>query len=318
MNLPPAQPDTGISNIVQRSIQNVGNAVANIRDNVSNTVTGFNQPSAPTEFNYSNTIIAKVAFLILVVILFLFFLNLGIILVSYFTSFSTNPYLLSGTLDGTSPAVISQDPTNSNSVYLQRSNNESTGAEFTWSIWLFLTDIPTDASYHHIFNKGDIQFDRNNIATNNAPGLYYGGPFKNGGKNVLTVVMDIDTSGNNANNTNLNQSIKLSLDNIPLQKWVNVMIRLENTILDTYVNGTISARQVMTSVPRQNYYDVNLSQSGGFTGQMSDLRYFSRALNVFDIQNIVSRGPSTKTSNISPKTTNIYNYLSNLWYTKHL
>uniref|UniRef100_A0A6C0DRQ8 LamG-like jellyroll fold domain-containing protein n=1 Tax=viral metagenome TaxID=1070528 RepID=A0A6C0DRQ8_9ZZZZ len=323
MNLPPTQADTGISNIVQKSIQNVGNAVASIRDNVSTAVTGFNQPAAPTEFNYSNTIIAKFAFLILVVIVFLFFLNLGINLIGYFTSFSTNPYLVSGMLDGNVSAVIPQDPKNSDSVYLQRSNNQATGAEFTWSIWLFINDFPKDQSYHHIFNKGDINFDSNELALNNSPGLYYGGP-NNGTNaihhgvdpitedtNVLTVLLDV---------TDSQQPVNIPIDNIPIQKWVNVIIRLENTILDVYVNGTIAGRTVLQSVPNQNYYPVNVGQNGGFPGTLSDLRYFARALNVFDIQSIVSKGPSTKTSKLSSnvKSADIYNYLSNMWYTHRL
>lgn len=317
MNLPPTQPDTGASNIVQKSIQNIGNAASSIRDTVSNAVTGFNQPAAPTEFNYSNTIIAKVAFLILVIIVFLFFLNLGINLIGYFTSFSNNPYLVSGILDGNNAAVVPQDPTNTNSVYLRRSNNETTGSEFTWSVWLYLTDIPTDSSFHPIFNKGDKTFDKNNIAMNNAPGLYYGNPQSgsNERNNILTVVMDVEST---SNNNNQNQSIQLPIKDIPLQKWVNVMIRLENTLLDIYVNGTISARTTLTSVPRQNYYDVNICQSGGFPGKLSDLRYFARALNVFDIQTIVSKGPNTNNSDLNPVSKNIFNYLSNLWYYKRL
>jgi len=317
MNLPPTQSDNGASNVVQRSIQNIGNAAASIRDTISNAVTGFNQPAAPTEFNYSNTIIAKVAFLILVIIVFLFFLNLGINLIGYFTSFSTNPYLVSGILDGNSAAIVPQDPTNTNSVYLKRSNNESTGSEFTWSIWLYLTDIPTDASFHPIFNKGDTKFDSKNIALNNAPGLYYGYPQRETGErnNILTVVMDVESTGNTDNQ---NQTIKLPVKDIPLQKWVNVIIRLENTLLDIYVNGTISARTVLNSVPRQNYYDVNVCQSGGFPGKLSDLRYFARALNVFDMQNIVSKGPNINSRELSPVSKNIFNYLSNLWYYKRL
>jgi len=317
MNLPPTQPDTGVSNLVQKSIQNIGNAAANVRDTISGAVTGFNQPAAPTDFNYSNTIIAKVAFLILVIIAFLFLLNLGINLIGYFTSFSTNPYLVSGMLDGNAAAIIPQDPTNTNSVYLKRSNNETTGSEFTWSVWLYLTDIPTDSSFHPIFNKGDKTFDKNNLAMNNAPGLYYGYPSRASGEgnNILTVVMDVEST---SDNNNQNQSIKLPIKDIPLQKWVNVMIRLENTLLDIYVNGTISARTTLTSVPRQNYYDVNVCQSSGFPGKLSDLRYFSRALNVFDIQTIVSKGPNTNSSDLSPTSKNIFNYLSNLWYYKRL
>ena len=234
-------------------------------------------------------------------------------------------------LDGNAGVIIPQDPNKKDSVYILRSNNKQTGAEFTWSIWLYLTDVPTDTNYHHIFNKGDTKFDKYNIAINNSPGLYYGGNY-NGvqdelydntksssvisnpkeNNNIITVFMDtIDST----------QSVVIPINNIPLQKWVNVIIRMENTILDVYVNGTITARHVLQSVPRQNYYDINVGQSQGFPGKLSDLRYFSYALNVFEIQTLLNRGPSSKASkfNVDAIANNgFFGYLSTGWYTKRL
>lgn len=331
MDVQQAQPVQSAQNIMNKLPETIGNAVSSVRDSITNTVSEFSQnAAAPTDFNFSNTIIAKFAFLILVVIVFLFFLNLGINIIDYLTTYSSNPYLISGVLDGNTSVIIPQDPNKKDSVYLLRSNNKQTGAEFTWSVWLYFTDIPTDANYHHIFNKGDTKFDKYNIAINNSPGLYYGGNYNgvngnlydnsvpgvstksNANNNVITVFMDtIDSS----------QSVTIPINNIPLQKWVNVIIRMENTILDVYVNGTITARQVLQSVPRQNYYDVNVGQMQGFPGKLSDLRYFSYALNVFEIQTLLKRGPSSKAStlNVDAVANNgFFGYLSSNWYTNRL
>jgi hypothetical protein len=69
-------------------------------------------------------------------------------------------------------------------------------------------------------------------------------------------------------------------------------------------------------VPKQNYNDVQVCQNNGFSGSLSDLRYFNSALNVFQIGTIVQRGPNLNTSSqtIKNETLNSYNYLSNLWY----
>jgi hypothetical protein len=139
------------------STSSMSNALGSIKDSMKSVFSGFsNQPNATETFRFSNTIIAKFAFLILVVIVFMFLVNLGINLITYFTSPQTMPYLVEGMLQGNVPVTIPQDPRKEGSIQLLRSNNESLGAEFTWSIWIYVTDLPQDKTkYQHIFNKGN-------------------------------------------------------------------------------------------------------------------------------------------------------------------
>jgi len=98
------------------------------------------------------------------------------------------------------------------------------------------------------------------------------------------------------------------------------MIRLENKILDVYINGTIAARSVYSSVPVQNYDDILVCQNSGFAGALSDLRYFASALDINAINNIVMTGP-TLTANVatlSNTSSNYSYYLSNLWYSSKI
>lgn len=309
---PPVAQPIVLPQAVQTSLDNTGNFVNGIKSSLTNTFDDFSKQTevasgATTEYLSSNTAIAKFAFLILVLIIFVFLIGLGISLISYFTSPRSNPYLISGMIDGASGIVISQDPKKQNNVPILRSNNQTTGMEFTWSVWLYLSDIGNDShKYQHIFNKGDNSFDPNtNLSlVNNAPGLYLGPA-----NNNLHFVMDTNVGTDN------NTAIDIS--NIPIKKWVHVAIRMENTVFDVYINGTMSGRLIMQNVPKQNYNDVNICQNGGFSGKLSDLRYFDHALNVFDINSIVAWGPNTKTSTVatdSNKALGNYTYLSNLWY----
>jgi Concanavalin A-like lectin/glucanases superfamily len=313
------------NDMLSQSAQTVSDTFNSAKDKISESFNEFStQPNAPSEFSFSNTIVAKFAFLLLVIILFMFFINLGINLIAYMTSPGNNPFLVKGLRSGTNPLIIPQDPNSNGSVTLLRSNNQSHGAEFTWSIWLFIDDLSqTPKTYQHIFNKGDTNYDPNTgiTAVNNAPGLYLG----NGGndsampRNSLHIVMD--TVGN------INKPLSgvaaitpapetIDVPNVPLKKWFHVAIRLENSLLDVYINGTIDQRQTLNNVPKQNYYSVNVCQNNGFQGNISDLRYFSSALNVFQINTIVSKGPNLNTndqytSNVRMKD---YHYLSNMWY----
>jgi hypothetical protein len=319
------------SSIINQGIQNVSNTFNDVKNSISETMNSFsNQPNAPSEFKFSNTIIAKFGFLLLVIILFLFTINLGIVLISYFLSPKSNPFLIKGTNSGTNPLVISQNPSATGSITLMRSNNESHGAEFTWSIWLFIDDLDiNNTKYHNIFNKGDNSYDAKTgiSSVNNAPGLYLG----NGGNtskpiNTLHIIMDVvgDTASINqsvggtqqTSSYMINQPAIVDVPNVPLKKWFHVAIRLENSLLDIYINGTIDQRVVLTNVPKQNYNDVNICQNGGFSGTLSDLRYFNSALNVFQISTIINKGPNMTTSynTIQNQSINNYNYLSSLWY----
>ena len=209
---------------------------------------------------------------------------------------------------------IKQDPKDSGAVTLLRSNNENMGIEFTWSVWLYITDLSGSTqttgspTYKHIFNKGDNTYNTDGLASiNNAPGVY----LLNSNVPTLHIVM------NNVASNKTNESI--DVDNLPLKKWFHVAIRLQNKNMDVYINGIITSRATFTNVPKQNYQDVYICQNGGFSGSLSNLRYYDSALNVFDINNIVLTGPNTKPSSLSDElssaSTSGYTYLSSSWYT---
>lgn len=105
----------------------------------------------------------------------------------------------------------------------------------------------------------------------------------------------------------------ITINNIPIKKWFHLAIRVKNTVMDVYVNGVIAQRQVLSNLPKQNYESVYVAQQGGFTGSISNLRYYQYALNVFEINNIVNYGPNMNIAKSSPST-NDYHYLSKNWY----
>ena len=102
----------------------------------------------------------------------------------------------------------------------------------------------------------------------------------------------------------------VDIPNIPLGRWFNIAVRMQNKIMDTYVNGTIAKRFIFENVPKQNYADISV---GGFTGDLSDLRYFNEALNVFQLNNISMAGPNLTSANASSVDSR-FDYLSTSWY----
>ena len=298
--------------------ENIASSAEGVRDNVSSSVGDFSSQGIATgasEFVNSNSIVSKFVFIILVLIAFMFVVNLGIKFLGYMTSPPSNPYLIYGMIPGNLPQHISQDPKSANSAVVMRSNNENTGLEFTWSVWLLVTGSTATPQYSHVFNKGNNTYDKvTGIATvNNGPGMYIDNT-ANGNLN-LHIVMDNNNAIGNAYSPTA-----IDISGVPLNKWFNVVVRMENIMVDTYINGTIANRTKMTSVPNQNYYDVFICQNGGFVGNLSNLRYYQHALSVFDINNIVIAGPNTTLSSIiSNATSSAYPYyFANMWYTSKI
>lgn len=311
-----------IQDTASKGLETVTSGISSIKENVTNTISEFSSKDAidsSQSFLTSNGLIAKFVFLLFIVIVFLFLMNLGISLISYFSQPSKNPYVLAGMAPGNSNITVPQDPANPDSVTILRSNNKETGLEFTWSFWVLIQDLgdkkqtTVSPTYSHIFNKGNKDYKEKDAASdasgvgiatvNNAPGVY----IADGDSNTLVIVMD--TVDSNAFNNN-----KLEVDNFPLKKWVHVAIRMENTMMDVYVNGTISARKTYTTLPKQNYEDVQIGRNGGFNGQISDIAYYSKALGVFEINNIILKGPNMTQSSSVKSNIGYYSYLSNLWY----
>jgi hypothetical protein len=260
--------------------------------------------SGTKEFLESNSLVAKVAFLLLILIVFIIAVRFSAQLLAWLFSYNSQPYLISGMVDAKQQHIISQDPSIYGSIPVIRSDNQANGIEFTYSVWIFIDDLVyQQGQYRHIFHKGNDNINYTNVPTgmnqpNNAPGLYIAP-----NTNALVVVM----------NTFNDIEEKVTIDDIPINKWVCVQIRVENHQLDTYINGKLSKRLIMKGVPKQNYGDVYAGMNGGFSGYISDLRYFNYGLGTGKIQSIVDSGPDL-TMNGKTMTDSMPKYLSLRWF----
>ena len=253
------------------------------------------------EFLESNSLVAKFAFLLLVIFGFIILLRAGISLISYFLKPNESPQLITGMIDATQMVIFPQDPSNNGAVTIFRSVNATDGVEFTWSVWIFITNLQTNAGiYKHVFSKGNSTIDTDGLITpNNAPGLY----IDKDSNNLLVIMNTFDT---------INEEI--TVPDIPINKWFNVIIRCQNTTLDIYVNGTITRSIELTGVPKQNYGDVYVAMNGGFNGNISNLWYYNYALGTLAIQNLVASGPNTTMIGSNGMSDKNANYLSLRWY----
>ena len=266
---------------------------------------GTSSLTGSSDFMQSNSLVAKVAFLLLVLFGFIVLLRIGIAILGYFYGPSENPKLINGMVDASQLMVIEQDPTIEGSKTIPRSVNATDGIEFTWSCWIFINNLTENAGqYKCVFYKGNDfatgKSDQEGINfPNNAPGVYIA-------PNTNDLVIFMNTFNV------INEEIKVT--NIPLNKWLNVIIRCQNTTIDVYINGTITKSQELHGVPKQNYGNVYVGMNNGFSGYISNLWYYDYALGTTEIQNMVSKGPNTNMVGNSSLSMKNPNYLSLRWF----
>jgi hypothetical protein len=204
-------------------------------------------------------------------------------------------------VDATQMIVFPQDPSNNGAVTIYRSVNAVDGIEFTWSVWILINNLQTNEGiFKHVFSKGNSNVQQDGlIQPNNAPGLYIAP-----NTNDLVVLMNTFNVINE----------EITIPDMPINKWFNVIIRCQNTTLDVYINGTITRSIELSGVPKQNYGAVHVAMNGGFNGYISNLWYYNYALGTAAIQNLVTGGPNTNMVGSSGMSDKNADYLSLRWF----
>ena len=283
--------------------------MSNLQENINSKLNEFSNVTG-NSFGDANGLIAKFGFLILVLIVFLLALNLGIRLISYFMSPSKKIVVIQGLNNGGTKKIITQDPKDKESKLIRRSNNETTGAEFTWSVWLRIDGLKSQTPGQNVVNERQRSniFVKGDGVLTNAPGLYV-----NDSTNSLTILMD--TSSKYAVNEGGNSTQVINIPNIPMKKWFHLIIRCQNKYLDVYINGLVVYRSNLINIPLQNYDNIIVCNNGGFNGKLSNLMYYSYSLNAVDINGISFSGPDLTDPDQNAGNVGS-DYLSTMWYNR--
>lgn len=287
--------------------------------------------SLSPSFLNANTFVSNAGVIVLAIFVTILLLKFALAAIMAYFNPST-VVLFRGMIMGNQQMVIVQDPSgSSNTIPLSRSTNQTGGMEFTWSVWVFIDNLQyNEGTLRNIFSKGDGNFmvpfanppttyptgldaSLNNVSANNssgysnsvyminAPGLYLA-PYAN----TLVVVM----------NTYDNMFENIEVPDIPLNKWFNVIIQLQGSTLNVFINGIITESMQLVGVAKQNYGNVNVAMNGGFGGFESNLTYYNYAIGTKEIYDLVKRGPDTTMADSSMAASQLMssNYLSLRWY----
>ena len=219
-----------------------------------------------------------------------------------------------------------QDPKSPLAKTVYTSDNQRSGVEFSYSLFCYITSDTFsngDDQLYHILHKG-----YSKPYPLMGPGL-----FMKGNSNTLRVYMNCYQTWNNY----------ADIDNIPIEKWVHIVVSCKGNHLYVYINGNLKTKMALSgNTPAyQNYGDIylfsqrkikilsttpslrtgtdesqvssgELNFNGAAKGLASRVFYFAYALTYTEIQNLINMGPSTVMDGVNMSITP---YLTDQWWT---
>jgi len=222
-----------------------------------------------------------------------------------------------------------QNPMNPKAKTIYFSDNQRSGVEFTYGMFLNINSATFSGNNHklyHILHKG-----YNQVYPLLGPGIFCWGDV-----NKLRIYMNCYDTWSNY----------VEVENIPIDKWFHLVVSCKGNKVYIYVNGNLKSKIALSNntPPYQNYGNVyafssrkisikksittslesddkfqgqhagaSLDFDGPISGMMSRVYYFSYALTYTEIQSLMNVGPSSEIEG-SNSITVVSPYLSDTWW----
>lgn len=234
------------------------------------------------------------------------------------TNKEDSPILLSGLVSAKISKEFKQDPNIENSKTLKRSINEN-GIEYTYSFWMYIsgdTWHPNNgSSWKHVLHKGP-KINKS-FGTSDEPDVI--SPIQSPGiwldptDNVMRLYV----------NTFETNTEYVEISNLPVQKWIHLVYTQSNFTSNVYINGRLKTSHNLKTLPRQNYYNLHLTNNDGFNGYLTTMQYFNYVLSPSTIYDLTKKGPTLEKNTVnlsyepssdSPHLQTHTQYLSNRWW----
>ena len=82
-----------------------------------------------------------------------------------------------------------------------------------------------------------------------------------------------------------------NVENVPLGRWFHVGIVVSQQATEVYIDGSLRSTETIESNVKQNSGQLWVTQNGGFSGMITQLKYYNKSLNHIDMSHIYSWGP---------------------------
>lgn len=199
--------------------------------------------------------------------------------------------LVSSVTDATVPQTI-------DSSSLAQSTSGSSSANFTYSIWIYINDWSYNYGQEKIIFARSGETSTTRVTTpisvlSPSPLVMLGAT-----ENNLIVSQEIyNTTTTTTTSTTPTSTFTCGISNIPIQKWVNILISIYGRSMDLYLDGKLVRTCVMPGIAKvSSTTPVYLTPNGGFSGYYSKFQYFPNATDPQTAWNIYAQGYSNQWS----------------------
>jgi len=178
---------------------------------------------------------------------------------------------------------------NGSSVPPQSGNH---GGNYGMQWWMYIKDWDTN------FGK------KKTVITRGASGSLNPYVYLHPTENSLVVQIDQHaTTGTSA--PAVGDTFSCELKNVPLQAWFAVGLSVNGRNVDLYLDGKLLRSCLLPGVPMTSSGSIGVMSDGGFSGNVVDLFFYSRALNPADAQAFFAKGTTgtSYTANALPSKT---------------
>jgi len=198
---------------------------------------------------------SKIAYVLIVIIILYYF-------ISWFTATSVSLSKIKSAEDTTA---------------IPKKSTQTTKARFPYSIWFNIKDwsirygktkdiyVKTKAESGRSVDDSEVAASDNVLSMSLDP-------------NKNDLIIKIRSKG--ATTGAANPLEPIIINNIPLQKWVNVIVSIDTRSVDVYMNGKLVKSHVLLGTPELGGEDhqVHLTPGGGFSGETANFRYYDSAI----------------------------------------
>jgi hypothetical protein len=206
----------------------------------------------------------------------------------------TDPYTLQNIQSGKTASIISASSLASNGSNVPSSN-------FAYSVWFYVND------WNYRYGEPKVIFGRMGAQSGTSGGSIPGvsgldpcpavvlGSVENNISVSLGCYPGIDQTPTTTDGKTVIHTCSVS--NVPIQKWVNLIVSIYGRTMDLYIDGKLVRTCLLPGVASiNNNSNVYVTPAGGFDGWTSKLQYYPNSLNPQECWNIYSKGYSTWSS----------------------
>lgn len=149
------------------------------------------------------------------------------------------------------------------------------GNEFNINFWIYVND------YVYRFKEDKIVLNRGSN-----PMIV----LSEGTNNLKVITKPSQTFELDSEEEDLDENI-CEVKNVPLQRWVNFNVSLNNNVLDIFQDAKLIKTCVVNGYPAPNVGSLDITPDGGFNGFISKVKFTNRGLNLAEMKRIYKQGP---------------------------